>query len=84
MDERGPSLRMGLSPPDRPPAALLMVKLATDDVHLMHGGVQPPRQHAGTVGVHVETAFVAGNGLVYAALVALALVVCLWKTKVKS
>lgn len=61
-----------------------MVKLATGDVHLMQGGVHPLGQHAGTVGVHVEPAFVADNGLVYVALVALALVVGLRKTKVTS
>lgn len=56
-----------------------MVKLATGNVHLVQGGVDPLGQHAGTVGVHVEPIFVADNGLVYAALVALALVVGLSK-----
>lgn len=72
---------MGPSTPDGPPAALPMVKLATGNVHLMHGGVHPLGQHAGTVGVHVETASVGDNGLVYAALVGLALVVCLRNKK---
>lgn len=72
---------MGPSTPDRPPAALLMVKLPTGNVHLMQGGVHPIGQHAGTVGVHVERAFFADNRLVHAALVALALVVGLRKTQ---
>ncbi len=75
---------MGPSTPHRPPAALLMVKLATGNVHLMEGGVHPLWQHAGTVGVHVEPVFVANNGLVDTALVALALVVGLRNTKVKT
>lgn len=73
---------MGPSTPDRPPAVLLVVKLATGNVHLMQGWVHSSGQHAGTVREHVEPAFVADNGLVYTALVALALVVCLRKTKV--
>lgn len=84
VDEWGPTLRMGPSTPDGPPAALLMVELATGDVHLMHGGVHPLRQHARTVGVHVETDFVANDGLVYAALVALALVVRLQQKRSQS
>lgn len=60
-----------------------MVKLATGDVHLMQGWVQALGQHAGTIGVQVEAAFVAGDRLVHVALVALALVVCLMETKVK-
>lgn len=74
---------MGSSTPGRPPAALPMVKLATGNVHLMQGGGHPLGQHAGTVGVQVEPAFVADDGLVHTALVALALVVGLRKTKVK-
>lgn len=66
---------MGQSTPDGPPAALPMVKLATGNVHLMQGGLHPFGQHAGTVGVHVEPAFVADDGLVHTPLIALALVV---------
>lgn len=75
---------MGPSTSDRPPAVLLMVKLATGNVHLMQGGVHPLRHHTGTVGVHVEPVFAANNGLVHTALVALALVVGLGNTKVKN
>lgn len=75
---------MGPSTPDRSPAALPVVKLATGNVHLMQGGVHALGQHTGTVGVQVETAFVADNGLVHTALVALALVVRLRNTKGKS
>lgn len=75
---------MGPSTPDRSPAALPVVKLATGNVHLMQGGVHVLGQHAGTVGVQVETSFVADNGLVHTALVALALVVRLRNTKGKS
>lgn len=35
VDERGTPLRVGASPPDRSPAALPVVKLATGDVHLV-------------------------------------------------
>lgn len=73
---------MGPATPDGPPAALPIVKLATGNVHLMQGGVYPLRQHSGTAGVHVEPAFVADNGLVHTALVALALVVGLRETKI--
>lgn len=83
MDEWGSSLRMGPSTADRPPVALPMVKLATGNVHLMHGGGHPLGQHAGAVGVQVEPGFVADDGLVHTALVALALVVGLRRTKVK-
>lgn len=72
---------MGPSTPDRPPAVLLVIKLPTGNVHLMEFGVQPFRQHTGTVGVHVEPVFVASDGLVDAAFVALALIVSLEKTK---
>ena len=83
MDERGLALRVGPSAPGRSPAALPVVKLATGNVHLMQGGVNARRQHAWTVGVQVETAFVADDGLVHAALVALALVVRLRSITVK-
>lgn len=75
---------MGPSTPDRrpPAAALPVVKLATGNVHLVQGGVHPLRQHAGTVGVHMEPAFVASDGLVHTALVTLALVVGLREIKV--
>ena len=83
VDERGLALRVGPSAPGRSPAALPVVKLATGNVHLMQGGVNARRQHAWTVGVQVETAFVADDGLVHAALVALALVVRLRSITVK-
>jgi len=84
VDERGPALRMRLPSPDGPLGALLMLKLATDDVHLVHGGLDSLGQHARTAGVHVEPAFVADDGLVYDALVVRALIVCLRETKVSS
>lgn len=58
-----------------------MVKLATGDVHLVEAGVHALRQHAGTVGVHVEAVFVPSDGLVHTALVALALIVGLRERK---
>lgn len=81
MDERGPSFGVGPSTSGRPPAADLLVKLATGNVHLMQGGVHPHRQHAGAVGVHVEPIFVADDGLVHIALVGLTLVVDLREIK---
>lgn len=72
---------MGPPGPDSAPAALLVIKLATGNVHLVQGGPHPLGQHAGTVGVQVEPAFIAGYSLVDAALVALALVVRLRKNK---
>lgn len=57
-----------------------MLELATDDVHLVQGGVHALGQHAGAAGVHVEAAVVADDRLVHAALVALALVVDLRNT----
>lgn len=80
MDERRPSFRVGPSTPDRPPAARSVVKLAYSNVHFMQLRVQLLRQHAGAVGIHAEPIFVAGDGLVHAALVALTLIVSLWKT----
>ena len=74
---------MGPPPPDRRPAALLVVKLATGNVHLVQGGVHSLWQHAGTVGIHVKPTVVASDGLVHTALVALALVVCLRERKVQ-
>lgn len=74
---------MGSPTLDRPPAALLGIKLATGDVHLMQGGLHPLRHHAGTVGVHVEATFAADDGLVHTTFVALALVVGLRGAKVK-
>lgn len=74
---------MGTATSDRPPAALLVVKLATGNVHPMQGGVHCLGQHPWTVGVHVEPTFVTDDGLVNTAFVALALVVGLKKTKVK-
>ena len=75
---------MGPSTPGRPPASLLVVKLATGNVHLMEGRVHTLGQHAGAVGVHVEPTFVANDGLVHTALVTLALVVDLRETEVKG
>lgn len=72
---------MGPPTPARPSAALLVVKLAAGDVHLMEDGVHPFRKHAGAVGVHVEPVFVGSDGLVHAALVALALIVGLWQNE---
>lgn len=82
MDERCSSLRARPSTSHGSSAANLVVKLATGDVHLMQGWVQALGQHAGTIGVQVEAAFVAGDRLVHVAFVALALVVCLTDTKV--
>lgn len=48
----------------------------------MKFGVHPVRQHAGTIGEHAKPTFVASNGLVNTALVALALIVGLWKQRV--
>lgn len=59
-----------------------MVKLSAGDVHLMQGWVQAEGQHAGTIRVQVEAIFVAGDGLVDALFVALALVVGLINTGV--
>lgn len=84
MDERCSSLRARPSTSHGSSAANLVVKLATGDVHLMQGWVQALGQHAGTIGVQVEAAFVAGDRLVHVALVALALVVRLTNTKVNS
>lgn len=81
MDEGGPPLGAGTSSPDRPPAALPVVKLAAVDVHLVHNGVYALGEHARAVGVQVETVFLANDGLVHAALVALALVVRLRSIK---
>lgn len=63
------------------PAALSMIKLAAGDVHLVQDRVHALGEHARTVGVQVEAAFVADDGLVDAAFVALALVVGLRKQK---
>lgn len=84
MDERCSSLRVRPSTSHGSSAASLVVKLATGDVHLMQGWVQALGQHARTIGVQVEAAFVAGDRLVHVALVALALVVRLTDTKVNS
>lgn len=84
VDERYSSLRARPSTSHGSSAANLVVKLATGDVHLMQGWGQALGQHAGAVGVKVEAAFVASDGLVHAALVALALVVRLTDTKVNS
>lgn len=73
---------MGSPTPDRPPTALSGVKLATGNEHLVKFGVHPLRQHAGTIGEHVKPTFVASNGFVYTALVALALIIGLWKQRV--
>lgn len=75
---------MGPAPSDRPPAVHLVVKLPTGDMHLVEFGVQPLGQHTGAAGVHVEAALVASDGLVHAALVALALIVGLEKAKAGS
>lgn len=42
---------MGSTTSDRSPAAFVVVKLATGNVHLMQGGVHALGQHARTVGV---------------------------------
>lgn len=84
MDERYSALRARPSTSHGSSAADLVVKLATGDVHLMQGWLQALGQHAGTIGVQVEAAFVASDALVHAALVALALVVRLTDTKVNS
>lgn len=84
VDEGGPPLGAGTSSAAGPPAALPMVKLAAVDVHLVHDGVYALGKHARAVGVQVETAFLANDGLVHAALVALALVVRLRSTKGES
>lgn len=77
------SFGVGPPTPDRPPAALFGVKLATGNKHLVKIGLHPLRQHAGTIWVHVKPTFVAPNGLVYTTLVALALIIGLWKTQGK-
>lgn len=65
----------------RSPAAFAVIELAAGDVHLVQDGVHALREHARTVGIKVEAAFVADDGLVDAALVALALVEGLKKQK---
>lgn len=75
VDEGSPSLAVRAPSPARSPAALSVIKLPAGNVHLVQDGVHTLGEHAGTVGVQVEAAFVADDGLVDAALVALALVV---------
>lgn len=71
---------LGAGPPARrgalaAAAAPPLVVVAGGDVHLVQGRGQPRGQHARAAGVHVEAILVAHDGLVHAALVALALVV---------
>lgn len=75
VDEGSPALAVRAPPPAGSPAALSVFELAAGDVHLVQDGVHALGEHARTVGVQVEAAFVADDGLVDAALVALALVV---------
>lgn len=83
VDEGGPALAVRASPPAGSPAALPVMELAAGDVHLVQDGVHARGEHARTVGVQVE-AFVADDGLVDTAPVALALVVGLRKRKKKK
>lgn len=81
MDEGSPAVAVRAASPTGSPAALAVIELAAGDVHLVQDGVHALGEHARTVGVQVEAAFVADDGLVDAALVALALVVGLRKQK---
>lgn len=81
MDEGRPALAVRAPSSGGAPAALPVIVLAAGDVHLVQDGVHARGEHARTVGVQVEAAFVADDGLVDAALVALALVVGLRNQK---
>lgn len=83
MDERSPAFTVRAPSATRPPVTFAMIKVAAGDVHLVQNGVHALREHARTVGVQVEAAFLADDGLVDTALVALALVVGLKNPKEK-
>ena len=81
VDQRALDLGAGPPTPRVPPAAaaVAVVELAAGDVHLVQRRGHPLGQHARVVGVHAEAVLVAHDGLVHALLVALALVVGLWR-----
>lgn len=60
------------------PAALFGLELATCNVHLMQGGSDTGRQHAGAVGEHDKALLASHDAFIHAAPVTLALVIDLW------
>lgn len=60
------------------PAALFGLKLATGNMHLVQGGRDPSRQHAGAVGEQEEALLVSHDAFIDTAPVTLALVIDLW------
>lgn len=81
MNEGSAALAVRAPSPAGSAAALSVIELAAGDVHLVQSRVHALGEHARTAGVQVEAAFVADDGLVDAALVALALVVGLRNQK---